>query len=66
MLDPKELKPYSEQFEEFVPSHLPKLPSSIRVQYDYRSLEGKLFSCVAKTIDEAREKKRLWLLRVTI
>ena len=32
-----------------------------RVQYDYRTLEGKLFSCVAKTLEIARERRDKWL-----
>lgn len=31
------------------------------VQYDYRTTWGKLFSCVAKTLDEARRKRDAWL-----
>jgi hypothetical protein len=32
-----------------------------RVQYDYRSTDGKLFSCIAKDLDQAREKRDKWL-----
>jgi hypothetical protein len=31
------------------------------VQYDYRTPAGKLFSCAAKTLDEARTKRDNWL-----
>jgi len=32
-----------------------------RVQYDYRAEDGKLFSCIAKTLDAARAKRDAWL-----
>ena len=32
-----------------------------KVQYDYRHTNGELFSCVANSLDEAREKKDKWL-----
>jgi len=31
------------------------------VQYDYRHTDGELFSCVARSLDEARAKKNKWL-----
>jgi len=31
------------------------------VQYDYRTEDGKLFSCITKTLEEARLKKDEWL-----
>lgn len=30
-------------------------------QYDYRTAEGELFSCVAPTLDQCREKRDRWL-----
>ena len=30
-------------------------------QYDYRTPDGKLFSCVAPTLDKCREKRDAWL-----
>jgi len=33
----------------------------MRVQYDYRTTEGELFSCVAESIDEARARRNEWL-----
>lgn len=30
-------------------------------QYDYRTEDGQLFSCVAKTLEECREKRDKWL-----
>jgi hypothetical protein len=32
-----------------------------RVQYDYRTPDGRLFSCVARTLDGARARRDLWL-----
>jgi len=31
------------------------------VQYDYRHIDGKLFSCVAKSLDDARSSRDKWL-----
>ena len=30
------------------------------VQYDYRDVDGELFSCVAKSLELARVKRDLW------
>ena len=32
-----------------------------RVQYDFRTTKGRLFSCVAPTLEAAREKRDKWL-----
>ena len=32
-----------------------------RVQYDYRTPTGKLFSCIAKSLTEARQRRDKWL-----
>lgn len=32
-----------------------------KIQYDYQHTDGELFSCVANSLDEAREKKDNWL-----
>lgn len=61
MLDPKNLKPGSEQFEEFYPVGKKRIPANKRVQYDFRRADGKLFSCVAKTLTEARKRRDGWL-----
>jgi hypothetical protein len=34
-----------------------------RVQYDYRTPEGKLFSCVARSLEEARIRRDKWLAK---
>ena len=31
------------------------------VQYDYRHTDGELFSTVAPTLEQCREKRNLWL-----
>ena len=31
------------------------------VQYDYRTPDGRLFSCVAQNLDDARKRKDAWL-----
>ena len=33
----------------------------LRYQYDYRSLSGELFSCIADTLEKCREQKDKWL-----
>lgn len=45
-----------EQWEEF------ELYGKTRIQYDYRTLSGRLFSCVAKSLDEARERRAKWMI----
>lgn len=37
-----------------------------RIQYDYRTPQGKLFSCVADTLDEARQRRDKWLKKVVV
>lgn len=32
------------------------------VQYDYRTEDGTLFSCVARTLEKARQQRDAWLL----
>jgi len=32
-----------------------------KVQYDYRTPDGMLFSCIAKSLNEARAKRDAWL-----
>lgn len=31
------------------------------VQYDYRTPQGRLFSCMASSLDEARKKRDDWI-----
>lgn len=51
--------PGQEQYEEY----FSKIHGRLRVQYDYRTPEGKLFSCVAVTLEEARGRRDKWLER---
>jgi len=44
-----------EQYEEF------RSPRGERVQYDYRTPAGELFSCVAKSLADARHRRDKWL-----
>ena len=32
-----------------------------RCQYDYRDMDGELFSCVRDTLDECRKERDAWL-----
>ena len=32
-----------------------------RVQYDWRAEDGKLFSCIARTLEEARARRDRWM-----
>ena len=56
MLDPRDLKPRSEQYEEYG-----DFRGRTLVQYDYRASDGKLFTCVRKSYDECVEAKNKWL-----
>ena len=57
MLDPKNLKPDQEQWEEFYS----KTSDNWYIQYDYRNKYGCLFSTIAKTLESARNKRNKWL-----
>ena len=48
-----------EQYETFYSSHHGRKVS--RVQYDYRTPDGVLFSVVAPTLQECRQKRDEWL-----
>lgn len=65
MLDPKNIKPGEEQFEEFEPNSHRAGPFKNKsyVQYDYRTNDGVLFSCVAPTLEQCREKRDKWYLQ---
>lgn len=57
-LDPVNLKAGHEQWEEFV--------SALRgnrqlIQYDYRNEDGRLFSCVADSLEECRHRRDLYV-----
>ncbi len=50
--------PGSEQYEYFRPSWD---LGELRVQYDYRTAGGQLFSCIAKSLEIARARRDAWL-----
>lgn len=58
-LTPRNLGNGQEQYETFT-SRMFRKPFTY-VHYDYRHTNGKLFSCVAKTLDEARARRDQWL-----
>jgi predicted transcriptional regulator len=47
----------SERWEEF------EAGGRVWVQYDYRTPEGRLFACIARTVEEARQKRDAWLAK---
>ena len=50
-------QPGREQWEEF---YSPTLRARL-VQYDYRTPDGALFSCVRRTLDKCRASRDKWL-----
>jgi hypothetical protein len=54
--------PGQESYEYFEVGGYPGSLKSERVQYDYRTLDEELFSCVAKSLDEARQRRDNWLM----
>lgn len=61
-LDPKAPAPGQEQYERYYAHVL----GGWRWQYNYRSPDGRLFSCVARTISDARNKRDTWLAKAAI
>ncbi len=59
MLDPKNCRFGGENHESFTRKKGRKTIEM--VQYDYRNDIGELFSCVAKTLEQARVKRDKWL-----
>ena len=55
--------PGQEQYAYFHAPRRPGKPPVKRVQYDYRDTDGKLFSCCADTLEDARAKRDNWLAR---
>ncbi|MDR2668393.1 MAG: DUF3873 domain-containing protein [Desulfovibrio sp.] len=61
MLNPQNLAPGHEQYEKLrAPGRMGK-PGPVLFQYDYRHLDGELFSCVAASPAAAEEKRNAWL-----
>lgn len=48
----------TEKYETFSFSHRPR---KTYVQYDYRNVDGTLFSTVRPTLEECRDKRDEWL-----
>lgn len=48
----------AEKYEKF---HIGRRPRKTMIQYDYRHTDGELFSTVAPTLEQCREKRNLWL-----
>lgn len=49
-----------EQYEEFIAM------GKTRIQYDYRHTNGRLFSCVGKTLETCRAKRDAWLEKLAV
>ncbi|HHY87754.1 MAG TPA: DUF3873 family protein [Chloroflexi bacterium] len=49
----------AEQYEEYYSS----INRANRVQYDYRTQDGRLFSCVGKSLEECRSRRDSWLAK---
>ena len=60
-LNPQTLKNGQEQHEMFRPYGRPHRSQPMRCMYDYRHTNGKLFSCVAPSLKEARAQRDAWL-----
>ncbi len=48
----------TEKYEQF---HIGRRPRKAYIQYDYRHTDGELFSTVAPTLEQCRDKRNLWL-----
>lgn len=51
--------PGQEQYEFFPAGYGKK--RRMFCQYDYRSMDGELFSCVRETLEQCREERDAWL-----
>ncbi len=51
-------RPYGRQYEVFYTGYPPRRK---HYQYDYRHTDGELFSCVAGTLKECRQRRDEWL-----
>ena len=58
-LNPANLAPGCEQHEKFRPACFKG--KQTRIQYDYRTVYGELFSCVARSLEAARAQRDTWL-----
>ena len=55
--------PGQEQYEEYKVRRGFRGHGQTRISYDYRDLEGELFSCDCPTLTECRTKRDAWLAR---
>lgn len=53
------ITPDTEQYERFISAQRGK--RTVFYQYDYRATDGSLFSTVAKTLKECRQRRDEWL-----
>lgn len=53
------IAPDTEQYERFMSAHRGK--RTLFYQYDYRAKDGILFSTIAKTLKECRQRRDEWL-----
>jgi hypothetical protein len=60
-LNPQALECGHEQYETYLFDLRPGKPAQKRVQYDYRTPSGELFSCVAPNVKAARAKRNVWI-----
>ena len=59
MLNPKNIRAGEEQYEQF--KRRDRRIAKSYVQYDYRDVDGELFSTVKPTLDACRKAKDEWL-----
>lgn len=63
-LNPQSICNGQEQYEFFEVEHFVRRgKDTTRIQYDYRAENGKLFSCVAKSLEDTRAKRDQWLMK---
>ena len=55
------ITPDTERYERFMSAHRGK--HTLFYQYDYRAHDGTLFSTVAKTLKECRQRRDEWLAK---
>ena len=57
-MNPETCEKGQEQYEEYYS----EMAHKYLIQYDYRTSEGKLFSTIAHSLQEARDRRNKWLL----
>lgn len=53
------LQKNEERYHEYYSATLKRM----MVQYDYRSTDGELFSCIASSLEEARKRRDDWMAK---